>query len=503
MRQLLLFAFSAFALSAPAQNLSVREIARIVEVSENSEVEDIEFYQGESVQLDLYLKRYNRPISLPSDAYPVWKAWIDGAPSVLYINATGTVHNAGNGHVRVTLTPSQSNATNRAYKFSVPIYQGANYMGIGADGDLTINYSPVSGGLSYVGTVAPYVSEVVAGSGIAVTTNGSVRTIATTGAGSGDFLADGTVAMTGDLNMGGQSVTNASQFLSTTGGSVLDFDTGSYGVYIAATDASYPKAAIFSVDEIVLAPGITSTKRVRIVGDVIPSATSTYNIGSTTTNWANGYFDNIHGAGANITGLNASALASGTVPTARLGSGTASSSTFLRGDQTWATPADAIVVDLPVQSFGGPLAAETVGWEYKDEDDASTVMTFGGFTTASGTQASGTLRASFRVPADASAWRTSNAIQAIIIAESVTSTDCKYDIAIHQMDSAGINLASYTLTNQTFGSTTVPTVITIDDSTLDGAFTLVPGGWMTVEVILHTRNNLGAYLGAVSAAFVR
>ena len=44
-------------------------------------------------------------------------------------------------------------------------------------------------------------------------------------------------------------------------------------------------------------------------------------------------------SGANLTALNASNLGSGTVPTARLGSGTASSSTFLRGDQTYAAPA--------------------------------------------------------------------------------------------------------------------------------------------------------------------
>jgi hypothetical protein len=43
-----------------------------------------------------------------------------------------------------------------------------------------------------------------------------------------------------------------------------------------------------------------------------------------------------NGSGANLTSLNASSISSGTVGTARLASGTANNTTFLRGDSTWA-----------------------------------------------------------------------------------------------------------------------------------------------------------------------
>ena len=62
------------------------------------------------------------------------------------------------------------------------------------------------------------------------------------------------------------------------------------------------------------------------------------------------------GNGSGLTALNASNLASGTVPTARLGSGTASSSTFLRGDSTFQTVNTDLVSDTSPQ-LGGTLDA--------------------------------------------------------------------------------------------------------------------------------------------------
>ena len=63
------------------------------------------------------------------------------------------------------------------------------------------------------------------------------------------------------------------------------------------------------------------------------------------------------GSGASLTALNATNLGSGTVPTARLGSGTASNTTFLRGDGSWQSAADSTKLPLA----GGTMTGHITG----------------------------------------------------------------------------------------------------------------------------------------------
>ena len=89
------------------------------------------------------------------------------------------------------------------------------------------------------------------------------------------------------------------------------------------------------------------------------------------------------GNGSGLTAINASNIGSGTVPTARLGSGTASSSTFLRGDSTFQTVVTDLVSDTSPQ-LGGNLDVNTKNIVFGDSGGATDDrLTFGASTDLS------------------------------------------------------------------------------------------------------------------------
>ena len=120
-----------------------------------------------------------------------------------------------------------------------------------------------------------------------------------------------------------------------------------------------------------------------------------------------------------LTTLNASALASGTVPTARLGSGTASSGTFLRGDGSWqAVTAGVAGSDTQVQyNNSGSLGGDS-GFTFNDSTNAVTItgtaansLDIGGGLNA-GTGNVGIVNAAGKIPAISSTYFASLALAA-------------------------------------------------------------------------------------------
>ena len=131
----------------------------------------------------------------------------------------------------------------------------------------------------------------------------------------------------------------------------------------------------------IFATGVSTVTTLKVgSGVTVSSDGDVFATGVTTSTTFSGAFS---GSGANITAINASNIASGTVPTARLGSGTASSSTFLRGDSTFQTVNTDLVSDTTPQ-LGGNLDVNTKNIVFGDSSGATDDrLTFGAGTDLS------------------------------------------------------------------------------------------------------------------------
>ena len=123
-------------------------------------------------------------------------------------------------------------------------------------------------------------------------------------------------------NLGGVSSTS---YVNTTGAYVI-------------TGLHTHNANLFMNTSTLFVGNTTSNVTVNTTNIVIGNSTVNSSINSTAFSGTANNATNLGGQAASYY-TNATNLATGTVPTARLASGTANSSTFLRGDQTWATPA--------------------------------------------------------------------------------------------------------------------------------------------------------------------
>ena len=117
-------------------------------------------------------------------------------------------------------------------------------------------------------------------------------------------------------------------------------------------------------------------------GHVIPSSDSAIDLGLTGTRFRNVYADTLYGDGSNLTSLNGSQIASGTVPVARIGTGTKNTSTFYRGDGTFAT-----VTAPAITAINSPSSNRVVTSDGGTTVTAESALTFDGTSLTVGTNA--------------------------------------------------------------------------------------------------------------------
>lgn len=141
-------------------------------------------------------------------------------------------------------------------------------------------------------------------------------------------------------------------------------------------------------------------------------------------------------------------ITSGTMATARLGSGTASSSTFLRGDQTWATEPEVLVVAVGDETTAITTGLAKVTFRMPFAMTLSSVRA--SLTTASSSglptiniKENGTTILSTKITIDATELTSTTAVTAPVISDTALADDSQITIDIDVAGTGAAGLKVY------------------------------------------------------------
>ena len=196
----------------------------------------------------------------------------------------------------------------------------------------------------------------------------------------------------------------------------------------------------------------------------------------------------------NVDTTNASNLTSGTVPTARLGSGTADNTTYLRGDNTWATISAGGKIWIPNQTTGMPTYYSTLELAVTSSVSGDTIYVNPGTYTVTTTATNGLAKSGvnwyFEQGAIVNKATTGHLFNDTGFANGITIegfgtfnlTSSAYSFCVLTKTSSKINLYNVT-------STTSYAIF--DLSALEGAGSTSVGGGGNVNVNLNNATSSG------------
>jgi hypothetical protein len=200
---------------------------------------------------------------------------------------------------------------------------------IGAVGLSTFSDLSVSGGVNATGvvTATSFVGPLTGtATGLSGTPNVTVGVVTATSVSvSGNVSIAGTLTYEDVTNVDSVGIITARSGVQVTGGSVVvgsavTLSSGGINVAGVVTSTSFSGSGA----------SLTTLNASNLSSGTVPDARFPATLPTA--------------SGANLTSLNASNISSGTVATARLASGTANNTTYLRGDQTWASITSGITI---------------------------------------------------------------------------------------------------------------------------------------------------------------